>query len=86
MSFDNVQQMERRIQVSAEVSDYVYDYEKRYTKLKAKHGDWSAGDINKEILSKIRTPDDTQIFDAIYDPETGIAAHIATLLTDCFGD
>ncbi|RFU52930.1 hypothetical protein DDV23_06940, partial [Streptococcus chenjunshii] len=80
VKLDNAEKLERRVDISAELSDYVYTYEQNYTKFlkreESKNIEVNVTNINKKAINTIenRMPSDTTITDAMYDEETGVAA------------
>ncbi|RFU49940.1 hypothetical protein DDV22_11290, partial [Streptococcus chenjunshii] len=71
---NNAEKLERRVDISAEISDYVYKYEQNYTEIMSKQPKLSEGELNTKALENVAPPSDTTITDAMYDEETGVAA------------
>ncbi|WP_241964657.1 SA1320 family protein [Streptococcus chenjunshii] len=68
------EKLERRVDVSAEISDYVYTYEQNYTKALKDNPKLNQDELNKKALKDFYVPNNTTITDAMYDEETGVAA------------
>lgn len=76
---NSIAKLNRRVEVSAEISDYVYDYETSYTSImkniESKGDKVDPESVNREAISTLENlPSNTSIVDAMYDRKTGVAA------------